>query len=276
LLSLSRRVSLFASRIFLLVTLSLFFCGLAWDFSTKRYLKGFADAIVPLQGSPEQKTEALAEWFRHAPLRNTSSDPGFSGLMGVRDPVTIVQDARLLKVCGTASNAFTNLAEAAGLKTRRLLLLHQTGYTMHVVVEVWWGDRWVVVDPQQGLIFRDRNGRGLSKEQLRNPEVFRDAISRLPGYYPGYTFERTVHVHFERIPVLGAYVRRTLNRSIPGWKEAANWGYLLDRPPLVLMIVSFLLLSLAILNTLRIHLHARRAPESSQEQMRSGSVPQDA
>ena len=77
--------------------------------------------------------------------------------------MNIVQNARLLKVCGSASNAFMNLADAAGLKVRRLLLLDPSGDTMHVVAEVQWGDRWVVVNPQQGLVFKDQLGRALNQ-----------------------------------------------------------------------------------------------------------------
>ena len=77
--------------------------GIAARYSTQRYLKGFADAIVPLNGSPEEKTEALLGWFQHEPKR---SDSPVEGAMGLRDPVKIVQSERLLKVCGSASNAF--------------------------------------------------------------------------------------------------------------------------------------------------------------------------
>ena len=98
------------SRIFVFAGVALFLYGLIWNYATRRYLKGFSDAIVPLEGSPEQKSLALLDWLRHTPERMDSSASEASP----RDPVGVVQDARLLKVCGSASNAFINLAEAAG------------------------------------------------------------------------------------------------------------------------------------------------------------------
>ena len=59
----------FASWVLIFAALALFAYSLAWNFSTRRYLKGFADAIIPLDGSPEEKTEALVEWFHHEPQR---------------------------------------------------------------------------------------------------------------------------------------------------------------------------------------------------------------
>jgi len=221
-------------------------CGLAWNYSTHRYLKGFADAILPLEGSPQEKTEALLKWFRDGPHRITAPLAGSASLSD-RDPVAIVQSARLLKTCGSASNAFINLADVAGLRTRRLLLLARSGGTMHVVAEVQWGDRWVVVDPGFAGVFEDRSGRALTKEELRDPEVFRDAISRISGYSPTYTFERTAHINLKRIPLLGDLLRRTLDRLLPGWEEAVNWGFFLENPSLWLISVSSLLLLLGTL-----------------------------
>jgi hypothetical protein len=247
----------FASRVFMLAALILFACSLAWNFSTRTYLRGFADAIVPLAGSPEEKTEALAEWFHHEPRRIGAPVMGFTGPLHDRDPVTIVQNARLLKFCGSASNAFINLADAAGLKVRRLLLLDQSGDTMHVVAEVQWGDRWVVVNPNQGHVFKDHLGRALTKEELRDPEVFRDAISRMPGYLPMYTFERTAHIRLKRIPILGGPMRRVLDRFAPGWEESIDWAYFLDNPSLWLIFVSSLLLLLGILKNLIVNRYDR-------------------
>ena len=239
----------FASKVFMLAALTLLAYSLAWNFSTRSYLKGFADAIVPLAGLPEEKTEALAKWFRNKPQR---TDPPLAESVSLsdRDPVNIVQNVRLLKVCGSATNAFVNLADVAGLRARRLLLLDESGSTKHVVAEVQWGSRWVVVNPQQGLVFRDHLGRALTKEELRDPEVFRDAISQMPGYSPTYTFERTIHIRLKRIPILGDHLRRALDRFTPGWEEAINWAYFPENPSLWLLFVSLPLLLLGTLSYL--------------------------
>jgi hypothetical protein len=235
----SATVARFVSKLIMIAGIALFVYGVGWDYSTRTYLKGFVDAIIPLSGSPEEKTEALAAWFRKEPLRDISLESESDGLIRDRDPVHIVQNLRLLRVCGTASNAFMNLADSADLKVRRLLLLDSSGGTMHVVGEVKWGDRWIVANPQQGLVYRNGSGRALTKEELRDPAVFRDAISRMPGYDPEWTFERTVHVRMKRIPLLGGPLRVSLDRLLPGWEEAINWSYFAENPALWLIVISF-------------------------------------
>jgi hypothetical protein len=237
----------FASRVLILAALALFVYSAAWNFSTRRYLRGFADAIIPLAGSQEEKTEALVAWFHHEPGRKDPATSGSSTQLIDRDPTHIVRDMHLLQIRGSASNAFMNLADASGLKVRRLLLLDQSGGTMHVVAEVQWGDRWIVVNPQQGLIFKDHLGRALTKAELHDPAVFQDAISRMPGYSPTYNFEHTIHVRLKRIPILGGPLRSVLDRFVPEWEEAINWSYLPENPALWLMVISLLLLLLGIL-----------------------------
>jgi hypothetical protein len=250
----------FATRTLVIVAMGLFAFGLAWDYSTRRYLKGFADAIVPLTGSPEEKTEALAAWFHHEPPRIDTPITASAGVLQNRDAVTIVQNRRLLKICGSASNAFVNLGDAAGLNARRLLLLDPSGGVMHVVAEVQWGNRWVVVNPQQGLVFKDHLGHGLTKEELRDPEVFQDAISRMPGYNPMYTFENTIHVRLKRIPIMGDLIRKALDRIAPGWEEAVNWAYFPENPSLWLIFLSLPLLLLGILANLIVNRYDRDPP----------------
>jgi len=246
-----------AIELIILGGLALFAYSLVWNFSTRRYLKGFTDAIVPLAGSSEEKTEALVEWFHDEPPRIDHPVTESTEQIHDRDPVNIVKSARLLKICGSASNAFMNLADAAGLKVRRLLLLGPSGGTMHVVAEVQWGDRWVVVNPQQGLVFKDQLGRGLTKEELRDPGVFKDAISRMPGYSPKYTFDHTIHIRLARIPILGRPLRSVLDRFAPGWEEAINWAYFPENPALWLMSISLPLCLLGILANLIINRYGR-------------------
>jgi len=228
--------------------------GLAWSYSTHRYLKGFADAIVPLEGSPQEKTEALLSWFRHEPER---IDVHLEGATSLRDPVNIVRNARLLKVCGSATNAFINLADEAGLRTRRLLLLAPSGGAMHVVAEVQWGQQWAVVDPQGGRVFKDHLGRPLTKEELHRPDVFQDAIGQMPGYSPAYTFERTAHLHLRAIPLLGDPLRRTLDRATPGWEETIDWGYFPEHPSLWPILISIPLLFVGVFLRLIVGRHGR-------------------
>src|SRR5437899_6979704 len=111
-----------ATSALIVTTFALFVYGLAWNYSTHRYLTGFADAIIPLEGSPQEKTEALLKWFRHEPQR-INGPAAETAILRDRDPVKIVQNARLLKICGSATNAFIHVGDVAGLRTRRLVLL---------------------------------------------------------------------------------------------------------------------------------------------------------
>ena len=214
-----------ATNAFLLVALVMFGYSVWWEYSTRRYLEGFADAVVPLASTPEEKVEAILAWMGNGPERRHLSGAEVSP----RDPEYSLNFQELLKVCGTATNAFINLAASSGLEARRLLLLTEERVAKHVVAEVHLGDRFAVVDPLYRRILRDAAGRPVSKEQLRDPETFREVTAQIPGYVPDYTFERTSHVRLSRIPLVGRLLRRMLDRLAPGWDSAGFWSLLLER-----------------------------------------------
>src|SRR5947208_8314793 len=227
----------------IIISLGLLLFGLFWNLLTREYLQGFAEAIVPLNGSDEQKTEALLAWLAHTPGRVR----GFArSAFDDRNPVDVLHDERLLKVCGSTANAFINLAAVSGLKSRRLLLVTETGEAKHVTAEVLIESRWVVVNPTTGSMFKDASGRPLSKEELRDPKVFLDAISRIPRYPAMYSFERTAYFHLERLPLVGRTLRRNLDRLLPGWDVALDWGYLPEHPSLWPVLASLVLLGFGI------------------------------
>ncbi len=95
--------------------------GAVWEYSTTSYLKGFSDAIVPSSGTAEAKVEAILAWMQHGPERRSTATP--SSPMALRDPEDTLNYRGLLDVCGSATNAFVNLAQSSGLRSRRLLLL---------------------------------------------------------------------------------------------------------------------------------------------------------
>src|SRR5215469_16931195 len=74
----------------------------------------------------------------------------------------------LLQVCGTATNAFENLAVSGGLAARRLLLLDSSSRTKHVDAEVLVNGRWIVVDPAFRVILRSPDGQTLTRDELMN------------------------------------------------------------------------------------------------------------
>lgn len=221
-----------ATNALLLVALVMLCYGTWWEYSTRRYLEGFADAVVPLTAPPEEKVEAILAWMDKGPERRHLGEADVSA----RDPESSLNFQELLEVCGTATNAFVNLATSSGLEARRLLLLSEGRVAKHVTAEVRIGDRWVVADPLFRTLLRDAAGRPVSKEQLRDPGIFREVTTRIPGYPPEYTFERTSHVRLSRIPLVGPPLHRTLDRIVPGWDSASFWSLLLERESLAFVL----------------------------------------
>ncbi len=78
----------------------------AWEYSTRRYLAGFSDAIVPATAPGDEKIQAILNWMAHGPARYPSMP---SDLIPDRDPTDTLNYYALLQVCGTATNAFINL-----------------------------------------------------------------------------------------------------------------------------------------------------------------------
>ena len=44
-------------------------CTSVWEFSVRRYLKGFSDAVVPETANAQMKAEAILAWMRTGPPR---------------------------------------------------------------------------------------------------------------------------------------------------------------------------------------------------------------
>ena len=237
------RVWWFAVNALLLVSLVAVLYSGGWEFSTRSYLKGFSDAIIPASDDPEPKIEAILQWMAHGPVRRSAADPG--GL-AARDPEDTLNIQRLLEVCGTATNAFVNLAQSNGLHARRLLLLDQDGLSKHVVVEVLIGDRWVVVDPSYHFILRLPDGHFPARAELKDPAIFRAATQSIPNYPAIYTYEKTVHVRLARIPWIGRHLRGIFNFIWPPWEEAINWTLLVERESFAMLVASIFLFCFAL------------------------------
>ncbi len=220
-----------------------------WEYSTRRYLKGFSDAIIPFTATPEEKIEAILNWMANGPNRYTS---GPALATTDRNPTDTLNYNSLLQVCGTATNAFINLADSGGLAARRLLLLDSRRTTKHVVAEVLINGRWIVVDPAFRALLRGANGQLLSSEELADPAVFAAATRKIPHYDADYTFDLTSHVRMTRLRYLGLPLRKALDRLLPGWEDSTTMSLLLERESLAAMV--FALMVVFILLLLRVGL----------------------
>jgi hypothetical protein len=222
-----------------LLVASLLFVGYStvWEYSVRRYLKGFSDAILPSPATPEEKIDSILTWIRSGAPRPAALNVDE---LSIRDPENTLNYSQLLTICGTATNAFLNLSRSAGLASRRLLLLTPEHTTKHVVAEVFVNGRWIIVDPTYRIILRDAQGHTLTREDLQNPPTFTQATSGIPGYLPSYNYEKFAHVRLARLP-LGLALRYFLRRVYPTWDEDFDWSLLLERESFFFLFVSSLI-----------------------------------
>ncbi len=211
----------------------LFWC--VREYSVRRYLDGFSDAIVPNSQTVEQKVQAILNWMRAEPSRTIATNPD---ALAKRDPEITLTYRQLLNVCGTATNAFLNLARSSDLRVRRLLLLSPEHTTKHVVAEVLINERWIVVDPTYRAIMKDGNGHYLTRKELQDPVVFSEAISTIANYPHEYNYDRFAHVRLARLPLNGLHLRPLVDWVYPGWEEAVDWSLLLERESFFYLVLS--------------------------------------
>ena len=234
----------FAVNALLVASIFLAVYSAGWEFSTRRYLKGFSDAIVPATSPSDEKVEAILHWMAHGPTRKSSeADTPQSD----RDPTDTLNYKALLQVCGTATNAFINLVDTGHMQVRRLLLVDSRQMTKHVVAEVLVDGRWIVVDPTFRVVMRGADGKALTREELADSATFAVATRNVRGYDPSYTFDHVVHIRLARLHILGSLLRRILDRVAPGWEDTTSTTLLVERESFAAMVSSFLLLIFLIL-----------------------------
>jgi len=226
-------------NIFLLAAFLFAVYSIGWEFSTQRYLKGFSDAIVPATAPVEEKVQSILAWMVYGPTRLPYQPTAFDH---DRDPTDTLNYDALLRVCGTATNAFINLANSSNLQVRRLLLLDSHDMTKHVVAEVLIDGRWIIVDPAYRHVFRDTAGRTLTREELLSPATFNAARQKIPNYLPEYSFEHTVHVRLAGLPLMGRPVKVFFNHVFPGWEDSTFATLLVERESFGAVVASILLL----------------------------------
>jgi len=198
----------------------------AWEYSVRQYLDGFSDAIIAESSTPREKAEAILAWMRNGPPRLEAPHPA---ALYARDPQDTLNYRQLLEVCGSATNAFLNLSRSSGLEARRLLLLTPNRNTKHVVAEVNVDGRWVIADATYRVMMKDAQGNLLTRKDLQNPELFRQATSQIPNYIQDYSYEHFAHIRLAALPLQGFHLRQVLDRVFPAWDEYLDWSLLLER-----------------------------------------------
>jgi len=205
------------------------------EFSVRRYLDGYSDAIVQKYVPAQAKVEAILNWMRAEPSRGIAEHPE---TLARRDSQTTLNSIQLSKVCGTATNAFLNLARASDLQVRRLLLLAPDRTAEHVMAEVLINRRWVVVDPSYHTIMKDAQGHLLTRKDLQDPAVFEQAASVIPNYPLKYSYEHFARVRLVRPPLEGFHLQRLFDAIYPGWEETVDWSLLLERESFLYVVLA--------------------------------------
>lgn len=216
----------YAANALLILSLLFLLYTTGWEYSTRSYLKGFSDAIIPVSAPAEERVAAILSWMQHGPARRSSNA---AGPFSLRDPQETLNYRALLQVCGSATNAFVNLANSSGVPARRLLLLNKDRQASHVVAEVYLSGRWVVVDPVFHIVMRDADQHPLTRNELIDPQVLAQATQGLVAYDASYTYDRTVHLRMSRIPIIGSFMRSLLDHVLPGWEDSVYWTLLVER-----------------------------------------------
>ncbi len=206
-----------------------------WEYSTRQYLRGFSDAIIPESSGPVERVNAILAWMKNGPPR---LDAAQATNLSPRDPRDTLNYKQLMTVCGSATNAFLNLANSSGLETRRLLLLSPNRTAKHVVAEVYLNGKWVIVDTTYRVILKDKRGTMLTRQELKDPKVFEEATDLIPGYIKEYSYESYTHVRVAALPFHGFQLRRALDKVFPNWDEYVDWSLLLERRSFLYLFIS--------------------------------------
>lgn len=226
----------YVSQTALVIALAVAAYCTAWEYSTRSYLRGFSDAVIPASATPMAKIQAILNWMSHGPRRDQSTPGDFSD----RDPSDTLNYAALLRTCGSATNAFINLADTAGLSTRRLLLQDAHGSVAHVVAEVLVNGRWIVVDPTFRSVMKGPDGSPLTREELTDSATLANATKDFQGYSPVYNYQNTAHLHTARFPLVKV-AAAGVSAIFPGWDGLPAMSLLVERSSLAAAVASIAL-----------------------------------
>ena len=120
-----------------------------------------------------------------------------------RNPEDTLNVQQLLNVCGTATNAFVNLAQSSGLPARRLLLLNEERVSKHVVVEVLIDNRWIIVDPSYRTMLRLPDGNLVTRASFKTPKFSTPPHGPFPATRKNIPMSKPFMSALEEFPGLG-------------------------------------------------------------------------
>jgi hypothetical protein len=117
--------------------------------------------------------------------------------------------------CGSHTNVVIALLAARGIPSRPLFLCDAQQRVLHTVVEARIDGRWVVGDPTYGIVYRTRDARLATRDDIvADPARFAATVAGIAGYDPGYRFEQVARMNWRKFPPLSPFVKSALDATI--------------------------------------------------------------
>jgi hypothetical protein len=212
-------------------------CGViaAWQLALhagdNSFLDGICAAVAPAGLPDERRAERLFHWvsvYDNVRVLDDAANPP-DGLLTSR--VMVEHRAYFRENCGSKAALLVMLARRAGLPARELRLCDAGHVARHVVSEIRVRGRWAVFDPTAALAFRRRDGRPATAAELRDRALLLENARRAPRYdLRRWRFDHAERLHFERLPFVGAMLRRLAPRLTGRPAEEWTLPSALERP----------------------------------------------
>jgi hypothetical protein len=212
----------------------------------------FADGLCAGLGiaglPPPARAMRLSQWVSAYDdgLPPTAATARPSGLLSPR--MIVEHPAYFQANCGSKVWLLCFLAGRAGLQARELRLCDRGHAARHVLCEIMIDGRWAVFDPTADLDFRRSDGEFATAEELRDPRLLAANAARVSGYDARrWRFDYAERLHFEKLPVIGAWLRRAAAQVTGRPASELALPTFLERPRLLLAggFAALALLSLA-------------------------------
>ncbi len=167
-----------------------------------RYVAYSHQEVRVLRGPEDIRSGLVRLWYRFNPLH---PGPG--------DVLRWGGDYR--GSCGSQSSVVVAMLQSRGVPSRHLMLFDPGGRSIHDVVEASIGGRWVVADPQFGLVFRRPDGQlATARDLATDKRILRAFTDSIPRYAGLYTYDSTANMNWRKVPVVLPALRAVLVRTI--------------------------------------------------------------
>jgi hypothetical protein len=190
------------------------------EYSVRKYLSGFSNAVVPEAAASREKVEAVLAWMSNGPPRLEANE-----ILSPHDPTDSPATAggawkryecfpEPVAQCGTGD------AAAVAAHTRTDCRARGSRGAAR---------RCIIVDPTYRVMLNDAQGNLLTRKDLHNPATFLEATSQIPKCLPEENYENYAQVRLSSVPLHGFHIREQIDRFFPGGDEYLDWSLLLER-----------------------------------------------